>query len=107
MSKSYFNRYEYFIEDGDYKIVPGIDIPIKPGDKYIQFKSGKDRFDKLSDEYYGSPFYGWLIMQANPLAGGVEFEIPENFRIRIPYPLLPTLQDYKKSVEQYNLYYGE
>ena len=107
MSKSYFNRYDLFIEDGEYKIVPGIEIPIKSTDKYIQYKSNKDRFDKLSEEHYGSPFYSWLIMLANPLAGSVEFEIPNNFKIRIPFPLLSTLQDYKKNVDLYKLYYGE
>ena len=25
----YFNRYEYFLEDGEFKIVPGIEIPAK------------------------------------------------------------------------------
>ena len=23
----YFNRYDYFLEDGEHKIVPGIEIP--------------------------------------------------------------------------------
>ncbi len=27
--------------------------------------------------------------------------------VRIPYPLINTLQDYKKNVELYKLYYGE
>jgi hypothetical protein len=107
MSRDYFDRYEFFIDDGSFRIVPGIELPIKGTDKYLQFKKGKDRLDKISQDYYGTPLFGWLILQANPLAGSVEFEIPNNFLIRIPFPLISTLQDYKRGVELYNLYYGE
>jgi hypothetical protein len=41
------------------------------------------------------------------LAGSLEFEIPNNFLIRIPYPLTVSLHDYKSAVELYKLYYGE
>ena len=51
MSRDYLDRYQYFLADGKFKIVPGIEIPIKGSDKYIQYKSGKDRLDKLSQEY--------------------------------------------------------
>jgi hypothetical protein len=107
MSRQYYDRYENFITDGSFRIVPGIEIPIKGGDKYVQYKKGKDRLDKYSQEYYNSPLYGWLILQANPLLGSVEFEIPDNSHIRIPFPLVTSLQDYKKNIETYNLYYGE
>jgi len=107
MSRKYFNRYEFFENDGDFNIVPGIEIGITASDKYVQFKRGKDRLDKISMEYYGSPVFGWLILQANPSAGSIEFEIPNNFLLRIPFPLVNTLQQYKRNVELYNLYYGE
>ena len=107
MNNQYFDRYQYFVEDGKFKIIPGLEIPIKSTDKYLQYKHTKDRFDKLSQEYYNSPLFGWLILQANPLFGGIEFLIPDNFLIRIPFPLVPSLQDYKKAVDLYKLYYGE
>jgi hypothetical protein len=107
MSRSYFDRYQYFVEDGNFKIVHGIDLPIKSTDKYHQYRKTKDRLDKLSQEFYNTPTFGWLIMTANPLCGTNEFEIPDNFILRIPYPLVPTLQDYKRSIELYNLYYGQ
>lgn len=103
----YFNRYEYFDVDGESKIVPGIEIPIKGTDKFTQYKKGKHRLDKLSQEYYGTPLFGWLIMMANPTLGSLEFEIPDNSIVRIPFPLINSLQDYKKNVELYRLYYGE
>jgi len=107
MNNQYFDRYQYFVEDGNFKIIPGLEIPIKSTDKYLQYKHTKDRFDKLSQEYYNSPLFGWLILQANPLFGGIEFLIPDNYLIRIPFPLVPSLQDYKKAVDLYKLYYGE
>lgn len=107
MSRNYFNRYEFFETDGTFRMVPGIKLPIKGTDKYYVYKNGRDRLDKLSQEYYGTPIFGWLIMCANPFAGTNEFEIPDNFILRIPFPLINTLQDYKRGVELYNLYYGE
>lgn len=107
MSRDYYDRYQFFIQDGEFNIVPGIEIPIKGTDKYMQYTRGKDRLDKLSQEYYNSPTFGWLIMMANPQAGTNEFEIPNNFLLRIPFPLVNTLQDYRRGVELYKLYYGE
>ena len=107
MSRSYIDRYQYFLNDGEYTIVPGIDLPIKSTDKYFQYKKGKSRLDVVSQETYGSPLFGWVILVANPLAGSIEFDIPDNFYLRIPYPLVTSLQDYKNQVELYKLYYGE
>jgi len=107
MSRDYFDRYQFFINDGKFRIVPGIEMPIKGTDKYVQYKKGRDRLDKISQEYYGSPTFGWIIMTANPTAGLLEFDVPDNFFLRIPYPLISSLQDYKRGVELYNLYYGE
>ena len=70
-------------------------------------EKNKDRLDKMSQEYYDTPLFGWLILQANPTTCGVEFDIPNNFVMRIPFPLIPSLQDYRKNIELYKLYYGE
>jgi hypothetical protein len=107
MSREYFDRYQFFINDGKFRIVPGLELPIKGTDKFVYYKKGKDRLDKMSQEYYGTPTFGWLIMMANPLAGSIEFNIPDNYFLRVPFPLISSLQDYKRGVELYNLYYGE
>jgi hypothetical protein len=107
MANQYFDRYQYFENEGTFEIVPGIEIPIKSSDKYVQFRSGKDRLDKMSQEYYNSPLFTWLILLANPLVGSIEFTIPDKYMLRIPFPLIATLQDYKKAVDLYKLYYGE
>jgi hypothetical protein len=107
MSREYFDRYQYFISDGKFRIVPGLELPVKGTDKYVHFKKGKDRLDKMSQEFYGTPTFGWIILLANPLAGSLEFNIPDNYFLRVPFPLISSLQDYKRGVELYNLYYGE
>lgn len=107
MSRQYYDRYQDFVTNGEFRIVPGFELPIKSTDKYLQYKRGKDRLDKISQEYYSSPLFGWLILQANPLLGGMEFDIPDNSFIRIPFPLNTSLQDYKRGIELYNTYYGE
>ncbi len=107
MSREYFDRYQFFIEEGNFKIVPGIEMPIKGTDKYLNYKKGKTRLDKVSQDFYGTPVFGWLILQANPQVGSIEFEIPDNTILRVTLPLTSSSQDYKRGVELYNLYYGE
>ncbi len=107
MQLQYYNRYSSFLVNGEQTVVPYINLPSKTSDKRYIYKVGISRLDKVSQQYYNTPFFGWLILQANPTAGSVEFQIPDNFVIRIPFPLTTSLQDYKRSVELYNLYYGE
>lgn len=107
MNRDYFNRYTFFENNGTHKIVPGLTIPNKPTDKYYTFKKNIDRLDRISQDFYNSPMFGWLILLSNPSIGSLEFNIPNNFILRIPYPLINSLQDYKKNIELYKLYYGE
>ena len=106
MSRDYFDRYQFFIDDGNFRIVPGIEVAIKGTDKYIQYKKGKDRLDKMSQEYYGSPTFGWLILMANPLFGGLENNIYDGAVLSIPYPLVTSLQDYKNALNTHFFYYA-
>jgi len=38
--------------------------------------------------------------------GGLEWNIPNNSLLTIPYPLISSLQDYKNGIENYFFYYG-
>lgn len=106
MALGYYNRYNLFYINGEQTVVPYVPLPTKPSDKVAVYKVGVSRMDKISQEYYGTPFFGWLILQANPQYGGLEWNIPNNSILTIPYPLVSSLQDYKNGVDQYFFYYG-
>jgi hypothetical protein len=63
--------------------------------------------DKLSQDYYGVPYYSWLILLANPEFGGLEWNIKEGQAVRIPLPLNETLNEYEAKIRQRLDYYGE
>lgn len=102
----YYDRYDDFLINGQQTVVPYLKIPTKPTDKRYVFKLGVSRLDKISYEFYNSPYFGWLILQANPKYGGLESNIQDGDVIIVPFPLLNTLQDYKKSLDTHIFYYG-
>ena len=101
-----YNRYKSFIVDGTYKKIPSIEVPSSNSDLYVYYEVGKTRLDLLSYQYYGDPNYGWLILQANPEAGSLEFKIKNHTRLRIPYPLDTAIQGYETNIKKYNNLYG-
>jgi hypothetical protein len=102
----YWNRYQDFLINGQQTVVPFVSIPSKSTDKRFIYRSGITRLDKLSQEFYDSPYFGWLILSANPQYGGLETNIPDNTLIFIPFPLISSLQDYKSELEKHFFYYG-
>jgi hypothetical protein len=102
----YYNRYDEYVVNGDYIMVPHIKLTNKSSDRNVIYKLGRTRLDKLSQQYYDTPYFGWLILQANPQFGGQEWNIPDGTVITIPYPLMTSLEEYKSKVDQHFLYYG-
>ena len=100
------SRYNSFITDGAYKSIPFISIPKRSTDCYVFYEAGKTRLDLLSYQYYNDPNYGWLILQANPECGSLEFMIDDNAKLRIPYPLDTAIQGYEDEIERYDKLYG-
>lgn len=96
-----YDRYTLFRKDGEIMVVPFGKIPPKTSDFFEVYKRGKSRLDIISEQYYKDPNYGWLIMQANPEFGSMEYEIPDNSTLRIPYPLGQTIEDYRESIRLY------
>ena len=105
-TKDYYNRYNNFIVNGRQTVVPYVTLPSKSTDKRYIFKDAQSRLDKVSQQYYGTPFFGWLILQANPIYSGQEWNIPDGAILTIPYPLIASLQDYNNDLENYFFYYG-
>jgi hypothetical protein len=107
MSLAYYNRYTGFLINGEQTVVPYVRLPRKVTDKVYIYKLGVSRLDKISQEYYQSPVFNWLILQANPQFGGLESNIFDGAILTIPYPLVPSLQDYKSALENHFYYYGK
>jgi hypothetical protein len=106
-SLQYYNRYSGFLVNDEQTVVPFVTIPEKGSDKRYIYRASQSRLDKISQQYYRTPFFGWLILYANPAFGGLETNIPDGSILNIPYPLITSLQDYKNSLNNYFLYYGK
>jgi hypothetical protein len=106
MGFPYYNRYSEFLLNGEQTVVHYVNIPQKTTDKTFIYKVAQSRLDKVSQQFYNSPYFGWLILQANPQFGGLENNIYDGAILVIPFPLIPSLQDYKGALENYFYYYG-
>ena len=104
--EQYYNRYKEFLINGQQTVVPFVSLPSKGTDQRYIYRVAVSRLDKISQQYYNTPFFGWLILQANPEYGGLEWNIPDNSIITIPFPLVSSLQDYQNVLNNYFLYYG-
>ena len=102
----FYRRYSNFLINGTQTVVPYVNIGARTSDQKYVYRQGQSRLDKISNEKYGSPFFGWLIMMANPIYGGLETNIPNETIIIIPYPLISALQDYKNAIDTHIFYYG-
>lgn len=100
---SYFNRYKPFNQQNNTPvIVPYLKIPDKGSDRVIIWTEN-ERLDNISDDYYGTPFFDWLIMQKNASLGMDEFEWEYGSTVIIPYPLETSLNQYIEAYERYKV----
>jgi hypothetical protein len=106
MGFSYYNRYSNFLINGEQTVVPYVNLPSKVSDRTYIYRVAKSRLDKVSQEFYGTPYFGWLILMANPEFGGLENYIYDGAILTIPFPLIPSLQDYKGAIDNHFYYYG-
>lgn len=97
----YINRYKNFINENEIKMIPHLKIREAATDKVVVFERGHTRMDILSQTYYGSPFFGFLIRLANPQYQGMEFDIPNGSLVRIPFPLSSAIELYNEEVKRY------
>jgi hypothetical protein len=104
--RQYYNRYNNFLLNGQQTVVPYINLPTKTTDKKYIYKVGQSRLDKISQQYYGAAYFGWLILMANPMYGGQEWNINDGDILIIPFPLVTSLQDYKNTLDNHFFYYG-
>ena len=101
-----YNRYNEFLLNGAQTIVPHVPLPSKSTDKRYIYKLGQSRMDKISQQYYNTPTFGWLILAANTVYASEEWSIPDGAILTIPFPLVASLQDYKNELDNHFFYYG-
>lgn len=102
-----YDRYSQFRDNGGIMKIPFIKIPESDNDYHEVYRRNQTRLDLLSYQYYGDPGYAWLILQANPEYGALEYAIPDGSILRIPMSLNEALQAYRNNVDKYFKEYGE
>ena len=102
----YYDRYQKFLIDGRQTVVPFVSIGSRTSDQTYVYIKNRSRLDIISFEKYGTPYFGWLILAANPIYGGLESNIPDGTILIIPFPLLTALKDYKTAIDTHIFYYG-
>ena len=106
MATKFYARYDEFLVEGNQTVVPYVKLPQKNSDKNYIYRVGVSRLDKISQDYYGTPTFGWLILAGNPIFGGDEWSIPDAAILTIPFPLVSSLQEYKSQLDNHFYYYG-
>lgn len=93
-----YKRYEILKNtDGTTDSMPFVNLPTNPSDKFEYWNTNFSRMDKISQKYYGNPFYDFLILYANKIYLN-EFDIPDGALIRIPFPLSKVKADYEAAL---------
>ena len=101
-----YNRYTKLLRDGYYRRMPSITLDRRSSDYYTVYNRGMSRLDNISYDYYGDAGYDWLILLANPEVADLEFNIPDETVLRIPYPLESVIEEFNKKIDAYDALYG-
>ena len=100
------NRYKETFINNKHRTLPFVKLLKKSTDRQFFYSVGSSRLDKISNDFYGNPTYGWLIMMANPQYGALEINIPDQTILNIPYTLQASLLDYNSAMNNYFNLYG-
>ena len=100
MAQKDYDRYAILTNaNGTSDMMPFVVLPQNPSDKFEDWNTEYSRLDKLSQKYYGNPFYDFFILYANGFM--TEFDIPDGTLIRIPFPLTKVKADYENALAAY------
>jgi len=82
------------------KDMPTITISRRETDKYIEYNKDKIRLDYIAGQLYQDETLWRVIMWANPQYF-VEFDIPAQTIIRVPYPINDVLSEITQQIIDY------
>lgn len=87
------SRYNKLISNGKIKSSPKVTISNRITDIYLTYNPKITRLDRIAADIYKDDTLYWLILIANPQYY-MEFDIPINSIIRVPFPLNDVLSEF-------------
>lgn len=94
-----FNFHTLLINYSDGKLdnMPPVDIDFRQTDKKIIYDKKTNRLDRIAGNVYEDETLWKIILWANP-EYDIEFDIPDNTIIRVPFPKLDVLDEITKKI---------
>lgn len=89
--------------DGTQSDMPVVTISERPTDKRVVYNSTKIRLDYIAGNIYGDETLWRLILWANP-EYELEYDIPDNTVLRIPFPKQDVINEVKLQLINNNRY---
>lgn len=94
----YYNFFE-ILHKNNINYIPPIKMKSSDFDNNVFWKKGISRLDKISQDYYGHPYGGILILIMNGKSSELEFK--DNEKVIIPLPYKSRIEEYIQKVNQY------
>lgn len=92
-----FNFYSLLKDNDKLKDMPKVQIDKRTSDKSVTYNKQKNRLDNIAGNVYSDETYWRLILWANENYF-MEFDIPDNAVIRVPYPLQDVLNEVQTKI---------
>ena len=93
------SRYSKLKFNGEIKSSPKVTINKRSSDIYLTYNPRVTRLDRIAADIYKDDTLYWLILLANPQYY-MEFDIPYNSVIRVPFPLNDVLSEFDTKLKQ-------
>lgn len=87
-----YNFYKSLIDGKNMKDMPPVKISFRKTDKYITYQREQMRLDYIAGQIYKDETLWRIIMWGNP-EYALEFDIPNQTVIRIPFPINDVLTE--------------
>lgn len=86
------------LKDNDFlRDMPPFTISSRDSDKFITYNKQKNRLDNIAGNIYQDDTLWRVILWANPQYF-IEFDIPDNTVIRVPFPMRDVVDEVKMKI---------
>lgn len=92
-----FNFYSLLKDADKLKDMPQVQIKKRDTDRSVTYNKQKTRLDVIAGQIYNDETYWRLILWANEQYF-MEFDIPDNTVIRVPYPLQDVVNEVSRKI---------